>query len=190
MIAMLFYALCGFAALHFIYERIILPSMRLKFRNELFRIRDTVRNEIISGDLGKDLVAANLIHDGLNNTINRLHLLTIGNKVRAQIKFERDPAMRDRVKRNSEVLITCKNSVLTEAIKDSVSIMDSALIWNNLLFIIYVSPVVLVMMLGGLVLKTLNHTMQLFKSRIKAKEFEESILLMNDNFMNRVVYAH
>ncbi len=191
MIVLLFYVLCAFAAVHFIYERIVQPSIRLHFRNQLFSVRDAVRNEIISGDLDKaNLAAANLIHQGLNNTINRLHLLTLGNKFRAQKKFENDQGLRDRIKKNALVLEDCSNTVLKQAMKQSLIIMDKSLICNNFLFLLYSWPIFLSLYLIGMVIKTVNSTVTSLSRRLwKAKEFEQSIMLMNEAMMEKVVYA-
>lgn len=188
MITTLFFTLCGFAAAHFIYERIALPSLRLHFRNELFRLRDIVRKEIIAGQLvAKDAKAAKLIHDGLNNTINRLHLLTLGNQVRVQMNFERNPEVRDKVKRNAEILLACDNEKLLLALKSSMRIMDYALYSNNFFFLLYVSPLVLSLMMVGAIVQTVSSSYERVKKTVKAVELQETILLVNDGLMRKVV---
>ncbi|HHM1756158.1 TPA: hypothetical protein ACRGPK_004105, partial [Klebsiella pneumoniae] len=116
MIAMLFYLLCGFAVIHVIYERIVQPSIRLHYRNRLFAIRDEVRNQIIEGLNEHDAKVANVVHHGLNNTINRLHLLTLGNKIRAQKRFEEDEQMRQRVEENVSLIVKCDNKIILNAL--------------------------------------------------------------------------
>ncbi|AKL17031.1 MULTISPECIES: hypothetical protein [Citrobacter] len=190
MITALFFTLCAFAAFHFIYERILQPSLRLSFRNELFEIRDKVRNEIISGNLSpKDMKAAVLIHDGLNNTINRLHLLTIGNKIRAEINFARNPEIKERVNKHAKVLFACENEELLQAVSESVKVMDKALVANNLPFLLYIAPVVLSFMLIGKVFSVANSTATKYLQWFKAKQFEKAILLSNDGFLSKVVVA-
>ncbi|MFZ1875011.1 MAG: hypothetical protein WAU54_19875 [Chania sp.] len=190
MITTLFFVLCGFAVLHFIYEKIALPSLRLHFRNELFKIRDCVRKEIITGQLGKDLAAANLIHEGLNNTINRLHMLTLGNKMRAQQRFETDERMRELVLEHSAVLAKMESVTLQKAFDRTVDIMEKVLLCNNGLFMLYSLPLILLAWLCGLLLKTLHQSLSLLKDRLKSTYFEKSILFMNDSFVRRAVYAH
>ncbi|WP_337264354.1 MULTISPECIES: hypothetical protein [unclassified Serratia (in: enterobacteria)] len=191
MITTLFYVLCGFAVLHFIYERIVQPSLRLHFRNELFKVRDCVRNEIIEGKLGKDLAAANLMHEGLNNTINRLHMLTLGNKWRAQQRFETDKVMRATVLEQSAILYRIENEALKKSLRRTVKIMDYVLISNNGLFMIYSFPLVVFITLCSLAVAALRQSLRIVNQRIiRAKDFEKSILLMNDSFVNQAVYAH
>lgn len=48
MLTVLFYVLLGLGAAHFIYERIILPSIRLHYRNQLFALRDVARKELLT----------------------------------------------------------------------------------------------------------------------------------------------
>ena len=76
MLTVLFYVLLGLGAAHFIYERIILPSIRLHYRNQLFALRDVARRKIIDGGSDTSMQAATLVHDSLNNAINRLHCQT------------------------------------------------------------------------------------------------------------------
>lgn len=188
MITVLIFTLCGFAAIHFIYERIVLPSLRLHFRNELFKLRDIVRKEIISGNLtSKDAKAANLIHEGLNNTINRLHFLTIGNQIRVRQNFERNPIVRDRIKHNAETLLECENKNLLLALKSSMKVMDYALISNNFFFLLYSTPLVLLFMVIGVLAKTFNSTCEKFKNTLQAVELQETVLLVNDGLMKQVV---
>ncbi|HDG0627992.1 TPA: hypothetical protein PFA69_002082 [Serratia marcescens] len=187
MLTTLFYVLCGFAVLHFIYERIVLPSIRLHYRNELFKIRDTVRNEMISGVEGKDVEVAKLVHDGLNNTINRLHYLTLGNKVRAQMRFEADESMRNHVKKHVDMMMSSNNETLKGTLDRTVDIMDKVLLFNNLFFFIYTLPLLGIVLTVSLVLSTANKMVKKYRSRLKSKEFEETILLMNDRFVKRAV---
>ncbi|WP_382631345.1 hypothetical protein, partial [Streptomyces sp. NPDC056982] len=72
MLTVLFYVLLCMAAAHFIYERILLPSLRLHYRNKLFELRDEVRNQIIANHSEDNTQAAQLVHEALNNAINRL----------------------------------------------------------------------------------------------------------------------
>ncbi|MBH2937754.1 hypothetical protein I5Q40_22430 [Serratia marcescens] len=187
MITMLFYTLCVLAILHFIYERIVLPSVRLHYRNELFKIRDTVRNEMISGVDGKDIEIAKLVHDGLNNTINRLHYLTLGNKVRAQMRFENNENMRNHVKRQVDMMLSSKNEILKKALDDTVSVMDKMLIFNNMFFFVYTLPLVPLVLAVSMVISAVKKAVKTYKSRMKSKEFEETILLMNDGFVRMAV---
>lgn len=187
MITTLFYVLCVLAILHFIYERIVLPSVRLHYRNELFKIRDTVRNEMISGVEGKDVEIAKLVHDGLNNTINRLHYLTLGNKVRAQMKFENNESMRNHVKKHVDLMMSSENETLKTALNDTVCVMDKVLLFNNLFFFIYMLPIVAVVLVVSSVVSAVKTVVRTYKSRLKSKDFEETLLLMNDRFVKMAV---
>ncbi|HCI6751832.1 TPA: hypothetical protein N2R22_002997 [Klebsiella pneumoniae] len=189
MIAMLFYLLCGFAVIHVIYERIVQPSIRLHYRNRLFAIRDEVRNQIIEGLNEHDAKVANVVHHGLNNTINRLHLLTLGNKIRAQKRFEEDEQMRQRVEENVSLIVKCDNEIILNALNKTVEIADKVLLFNNLMFFIYTLPLVLLFWMSSGVLTVCKKFFKLYKKRLVSKEFEKSIIFMNDRFVDRAVVS-
>lgn len=189
MITTLFYVLCGFAVLHVLYERVIQPSVRLHYRNRLFAIRDGVRNQIISGLNEHDLQVANIIHHGLNNTINRLHMLTLGNKIRAQKRFEEDESMRERVEECAALIEECKNEYLLSAIDETVDIADKVLFFNNMLFFFYTLPIVLVFWIASGLISACKRVYSLYKNRLISKDFEKSIIFMNDKFVKQAVIS-
>ena len=76
-IYILLISLAVLAILHFIYEAIILPTIRWNLRNELFSLRDKLRNVVINKEQ-YDPATFELAHSGINHFINRLHHLDLG----------------------------------------------------------------------------------------------------------------
>lgn len=185
MLTTLFYVLCILAIVHFIYEKIILPSIRLSFRNQLFALRDKVRKEIIKGDLGADLAPAQLVHDGLNNAINRLHLMTLPNKIRAQRRMQSNPAIQARIKREVQQLKNCKNKDVIDVMMESGFILEKTMIFNNLMFLIYILPVALSILFIVKVVKTATGIF----AQLRSPALEEAIMLLPDQQVREVVYA-
>lgn len=185
MLTVLFFVLLGFGAAHFIYERIILPSIRLHYRNQLFALRDVAREKIIESDSESAVHAANLVHDALNNAINRLHLLTLPNKFRAQKRVAEDPAIRQRIKREIDVFKRCEDSEIIDVLFKSSRVLENVLIFNNLMLLIYLLPFVLAVVFCVKVIKTASSVVRW----VKGRELEEAIMLLPDPQVRQVVYA-
>ncbi|EGR4465768.1 hypothetical protein DDN65_11545, partial [Vibrio cholerae] len=67
---------------HYIYQAIVLPSYRQKARDELFILRDELRARLveIQGHADKSTLRAfKEVDDGINRSLNRLHLMTFTN---------------------------------------------------------------------------------------------------------------
>lgn len=185
MLTVLFYVLLGLGAAHFIYERIILPSIRLHYRNQLFALRDVARERIIDGGSESSVQAATLVHDSLNNAINRLHLLTLPNKFRAQKRVAEEPTIKQRIKREVDVFKRCDNEEIVKVLLKSGQVLENVLFFNSLMLLIYLLPFVLVGVFCVKVVKTASTLVQW----VKGRELEEVIMLLPDPQVKQVVYA-
>lgn len=185
MLTVLFYVLLGLGAAHFIYERIILPSIRLHYRNQLFALRDVAREKIISGGSESAVHAANLVHDALNNAINRLHLLTLPNKFRAQKRVAEDPVIKQRIKREIDVFKRCDDEEIIAVLVKSSRVLENVLAFNSLMLLVYLLPFVLAVIFCVKVIKTASTLVKW----VKGRELEEAIMLLPDPQVKQVVYA-
>lgn len=185
MLTVLFYVLIGLGAAHFIYERIILPSVRLHYRNQLFALRDEVRQKIIDGTSDGSLQAANLVHEAINNAINRLHLLTLPNKFRAQKRVYENPAIRQKLKREVEMFNRCDDRDIIKSLVKSGVILENVLLFNSLMLLIYLLPFVTVMWFCIRVFKTAKSALRWLNGR----ELEDVIMLLPESQVKEVVYA-
>lgn len=181
----LFYVLCGFAIVHFAYERIVLPSIRLHYRNELFKVRDDVRHEIIF--LGGDDKTMRVIHDGLNNIINRLHLLTVYNKVLAKKHYASDVDIKKKIDRFARDVDSSENEVMRRAIKDSSIIMDKVLFFNNFFLFLYMLPVALIVVAIGALVNKAKDFLGYVKAVYADNVFEEGVMLLDDARLKKLV---
>lgn len=185
MLTVLFYVLLGLGAAHFIYERIILPSIRLHYRNQLFILRDEVRQKIIDGTSGSGLQAANLVHEAINNAINRLHLLTLPNKFRAQKRVYGDAAIRQKLKREVDMFNRCDDPEIIKYLVKSGVILENVLLFNSFMVVLYLLPFVTVMWLCIRVFKTAKTAL----SWLNDRALEEVIMLLPEAQVKQVVYA-
>lgn len=181
----LFYIICGMATVHFIYERIILPSIRLNYRAELFKIRDTVRNEMLFSNLSnKDMKAAKLVHDGLNNAINRLHLLTISNKYFVVERIMLNPELKNAMIEYAEAINKCESKVIKGALIKANQVMDCVFAANTIFTFIYFLPFILLIVFLKYILRGIKATnsrlLELFKIK-QSKEFKETLFILPDS---------
>lgn len=186
MLTVLFYVLLGLAAAHYIYERIILPSIRLHFRNQLFELRDAVRDEIISDKSDENTQAAKLVHEALNNAINRLHLMTFQNRLRAQRNLAANPAIQAKLRREVELFEKCDNKVIMNTITSSALILRRAYFFNHLMFILYTMPIMLV---AFVLFKMIRTTNSLVLELMNRRPLEDAVLLLPDQQVRQVVHA-
>ncbi|GKV97315.1 hypothetical protein PEC301653_03610 [Pectobacterium carotovorum subsp. carotovorum] len=186
MLTVLFYVLLGMAAAHFIYERILLPSIRLHYRNKLFELRDGIRREIINCKSGEDNQAAQLVHEALNNAINRLHFMTLPNRVRAQKRLANNPEIQAKIKREVELVTRVANNQVLETITKSVGILDKVLMFNSLMLLIYTFPIFLVVFVVAKVVKTVN---SLLSALIEQKSLEQAVMLLPDKQVAKLVQS-
>ncbi|MFJ5392762.1 MULTISPECIES: hypothetical protein [Pectobacterium] len=186
MLTVLIYVLLGLAAAHYVYERIILPSIRLHYRNKLFELRDAVRDEIIANKSELDKQAANLVHDALNNAINRLHMMTLQNRIRAQRNLNANPALRAQINREIELFKKCDNKEINRTINNSADILRNVLFFNNLMMLIYLSPILLAIGLASTVVKTASTLVFQLRER---RPLEEAVLLLPDRQVSKLKVA-
>lgn len=186
MLTVLFYVLLCMAAAHFIYERILLPSLRLHYRNKLFELRDEVRNQIIADHSEDNNQAAQLVHEALNNAINRLHLMTITNRVRAQRRLAMNPDIQAKINREIDLFDRCDNEVINNSINQSAEILEKVYVVNNLMLIAYTFPIYLAVATVAKVVKAANSLLILVTDR---RSLEQAVMLLPDRQVARLVDA-
>lgn len=186
MLTVLFYVLLSMAAAHYVYERIILPSLRLHYRNQLFELRDKVREEIIADHSDDNTKAAQLVHEALNNAINRLHMMTITNRVRAKQRLDSNPKLKAQIDREIQLFARCNNSTIDTTISESAMILEKVYIVNNLMLIAYTFPIYLGVVGVAKVVKAANTFLTLVTDR---QSLEQAVMLLPDRQVAKLVEA-
>jgi len=131
------------ATIHFVYDGILLPSIRMQLRNRLFALRDQARRHAIARSESLDKDAFDLIHNGINLFLNRLPQITISTAVRAQQMYEKQSSIRREVNKHSQIIDQCTDNELVDIFKQSNEILSFALIANTAGWFIYIIPIAL-----------------------------------------------
>ncbi|WP_158117235.1 hypothetical protein [Vibrio cincinnatiensis] len=143
--------------IHYIYQAIVLPSYRQKARDELFYLRDELRSRLIEIQSNADkqtLRAFKEVDDGINRSLNRLHLMTFTNFLKlAMITRQRE----EENKENKEFkrfyyLIENASDETPKAVFYAVNnVLERVLAVNSLMLMLYLLPFILVLKLFGTV---------------------------------------
>lgn len=148
---------------HFIYDGIILPSIRLHFRNELFASRDSLRNLKINGVIAKeDDIAFSIVEGSINNSLNNLHNLNFS-------MLRRTPINHERAIQRLNVVNSAKNPEITNIFNNVSGVMLRVFVANMGGWLIYILPIAIL-------------THYLNKVRLSVKDL---LLLPSNLFVNQ-----
>ena len=153
----LFYILIVLAVWHFVYETILLPSIRWNLRNELFALRDRLRNVVIEKQK-YDKTVFDLVHNVLNNYINRLHWVDLRFEFKFREILKNNPAIRKEVEQNLQKIEESKNQEIKAVFNQTKSILCRAFAANIGGFLFYLPLVFIVFSIEKLlsiILKTI-----------------------------------
>lgn len=138
--ATLIIAIAFLALFHFLYDGIILPSIRQHLRNRLFALRDKLRLEYINGIDKQDIEAFNLTHEAINNFVNRLPMLTISVYAEIEVAIKNDHKLKEKVNKRRAILENCKSPKIKEVNESINKILFDAFIANSGGWMIYLIP--------------------------------------------------
>lgn len=127
--------------LHFIYDGIILPSIRQNNRNELFSLRDELRWLMIEGIKEKDISAFNLVHEAINSFSSRLPMLTISVQRTFQSDIESNVRLRNIIEKRIKIIDNCSNDDIKRIVNDVNLILEKTYISNSGGWFIYLVPI-------------------------------------------------
>lgn len=128
---------------HFVYDGIILPSLRLMLRSRLFKIRDKLRMHKIKSGSRINVSAFNIVHSGINNLINRLPYLDWKIKRDIAQEIERNPELLHKLNKRIEAINSCEDEELKKIFKKANSVVRLAFAANAGAWFIYLIPVVI-----------------------------------------------
>mgnify|MGYP003594425709 CR=1 FL=1 len=129
------------ALLHFIYEGMIAPSLRMHFRNKLFALRDEIRNLKIEGISEHDEEAFWFVHDGINHLLNRLPNLTIERQIRLEVEYKTNNDLRSIVEKRISIVKTCGNKEIIAIFDKTKSVIEEAFVVNMGGWFFYIIPI-------------------------------------------------
>ncbi|OCH57561.1 hypothetical protein A6D98_19365 [Aliivibrio fischeri] len=133
---------------HYVYQVIILPSIRQSARDELFVLRDKLRARLIEVQGVSDkktLRAFKEVDTGINRSLNRLHMLTFSNFVRITIHMEQPSKKNEESRKKFHSLLeNADDEMPLEIFQEVGRVLQNTLVMNSLMFVVYLSPIVLV----------------------------------------------
>ena len=142
MISVLFFALLILAVVHFIYEGIIAPSLRLDLRFQLFCLRD--RSRFMKAELedGFPSDAFCLQQNSINNAISLLPFLNIVLIRQALAAFKKDDALVKQVQERLAIIESCRVPEVQKIEEETNHLLIRALVINNAGLLLYLVPVI------------------------------------------------
>ena len=174
----LFYILIILAVWHFFYEAILLSFIRWSLRNELFALRDRLRNVVIENQK-YDKTVFDLVHSGLNNYINRLHILDFRFDLRLRKILKNNPAIRKEVEQNLQKIEESKNQEIKAVFNQTKLILWKAFIANTGGFLLYLIPLVVIIFS---IEKIFNAILRTILDKTDSRICSHSIYLVENSF--------
>lgn len=129
------------ALVHFVYESIIAPSIRLHLRNRLFELRDCLRVLKIDGLAKSHEEAFDLLHEGINNLLTRLPQLTVANTVLIENSYKSNPELRQKIDSRVDAIKKCGNNEIVDIFEKTNEIVEAAFMANMGGWFFYLIPI-------------------------------------------------
>ncbi len=144
-----------FSAFHFVYEGIVLPTLRTRLRFKLFALRDNLRRAKIQlGSQVEDSVFLYL-ERSINSSIRFLEHLDLETMYAARRFIESNPALLEDVKRRMKTLDECPVEEIRAIRSEHRTIVQEALAANGLALLAYIVPIVVAVVF----LQRIKHTL-------------------------------
>lgn len=134
------------AVIHFTYEAIILPSIRIYIKYKLFELRDKLRllKFANSNSLGDELY--HNLQDSINVAIRFNHVSTLHTMLIAKKAIETDPGLRARIEKRMDLIANSSNEEVFAIWHKTMIFVASGTIANNGVWLIYIFPILLLIL--------------------------------------------
>ena len=134
-----------FSLWHFVYESILAPTMRFNKRNDLFKIRDRIRNLIISNTLtNQDKDSAQVIDESICIILKKLNILNFITLIKVIRTLEKNRELKKSVEMSENEIGLAVNQDIVDIFKDVCNIVGKIILINNGAWIIYIIPAIIV----------------------------------------------
>lgn len=129
------------AMLHFIYEGIVMPSIRLSIRHRFFALRDQLRDlKFEHGDDIGDYVF-NMIDEGLSNNISNLHNINFYVIGKINNHIDADESLRSFIVGRMKLIEDCKVDEVKKITSKSRQYLLNAALVNSGAWFVYLLPI-------------------------------------------------
>jgi hypothetical protein len=153
--SILFIILFAMSVFHFVYEGIIIPSLRLSLRFKLFAIRDQLRRFKAENEISDEIFF--LLNDSINNAIRLIPHVTLGVVVKALKDLIDNAELRRKVEAKIALIENCGIKELQQIRQASNDVMRKAFLANSFAFMIYLLPISAIVALSSLVIKKVKN---------------------------------
>jgi hypothetical protein len=127
-----------------------LPSIRQHLRNDLFVLRDELRQYRLENP-DVNIKAFNFLSEGINSHLTRLSFFSIGLLARVSKKLREDPKLLATLKEKDQFFIDHSDDALKNLKSRTNKVLDKAVFANMGGWFVYAVPVILLMFFLGLV---------------------------------------
>lgn len=128
------------AGIHFVYNGILLPSIRMHLRNSLFALRDELRLMKIKKQLPSENKVIDLLHDGINNVLDRLPSLTLESVLKIKESLKNDPLLIKEINSRLLIIEKCKNIELVRINRRTNTILLYTFLANSGGLLLWILP--------------------------------------------------
>jgi hypothetical protein len=136
------FILIALATLHFVYESILAPSLRLSLRFRLFVLRDETRQLKIDCASSLSDKHFDFLQDSINNLISNLNRFDMATFVGVEFESKKDPSFLKTAEERSRILDDCNIPRAREIRKQSLKIICAAIFINSVpLFLLICAPI-------------------------------------------------
>lgn len=142
MITIVFFLLVGLATFHFIYEGIIAPSLMLRLRFRIFRLRDDLRRLRIGPSPIITDEDFERHQQGLNNIINLLPYINLMNMREAVHALKRDKSLLEKSKKRVALLENCPSREAIRIYEQANNVLLGALLVSCGGWFLYIVPII------------------------------------------------
>jgi len=129
----------------FIYDGILVPSMRLRLRFQLFELRDEARGLKVDDNDGFDDKAFDVLEEFLNVAIGLLPRANISLVAQARQAFANNPELRTAVAERRKIIESCSRREVADIQHRAAQILDWAFLANSGGWTVWVVPIALVL---------------------------------------------
>lgn len=165
--------------IHFLYQSIFLPTVRQAARDDLFKLRDELRAKMfeVQGDCNKNtLIAYKEIDDGINRSLNRLHLLNFTTFMKVTIAAQKSPEKYIKAReRFNAMLDNSEDETPREIYCEVNKVLHHVLCMNSLMMNIYLLPFVLAIMLISSIYAKLKSGMDILVDSCIGREMSNTL---------------
>lgn len=154
------------AMVHFVYEAILLPSLRQKQRFRLFALRDQLRDLKCEHSHQLDDETFHALDDSLSWQIDNQSRLTLSLMCKVEYTYENDPEFRNHVKHRLEILNRCKLETFIQIRKKAAHQYLDTILINSGVWVLAVVPLAVVYLCTAFFLTRAGRLIALPKSEL------------------------